>query len=128
MVLLQHDSLDAGGHYDWMFERDSNDERRLVTFRVDRRVELRDAGEIDTAVRLGDHRAHYLEFQGEIPGGLGRVTRVASGVVREMDVDGNRLRAVVNWDTPGQEHLVRVLGNGDRNGDWRLSWGRWDDP
>jgi hypothetical protein len=36
-------------------------------------------GEEIAAVALGDHRRHYLEFEGEVSGGRGRVVRVARG-------------------------------------------------
>jgi hypothetical protein len=44
------------------------------------------------AERIADHRRAYLEFEGELGGGRGRVRRVARGTVRVAAVgDGLRL-------------------------------------
>ncbi len=88
-VLLRHDvpSGDAregsGGqganwHYDWMIEEEGNE--RLVCFRVMVRVDELGQGARFEGERLADHRREYLEYEGEISGGRGRVTRVAEGV------------------------------------------------
>lgn len=80
-VLLSHTLADGSHHYDWMLERAGVDGAqeggRLVTFRV--HVLVHECGAFD-AERIGDHRREYLEYEGEISRGRGRVVRVARGV------------------------------------------------
>ncbi|MFO0834555.1 MAG: hypothetical protein U0638_06265 [Phycisphaerales bacterium] len=85
-VILRHDTPDGGTHFDWMILLESG---RLMTFRVDARPD-------EAAVRFGvtrlvDHRAAYLDYEGEISGGRGRVTRVARGEVRLLELADERV-------------------------------------
>jgi hypothetical protein len=89
-VLLSHTLPDGSHHYDWMLERDGSDGGdggRLVTFRV--HVLVHECGAFD-AERVGDHRREYLEYEGEVSRGRGRVVRVASGVCR-IGMDSERM-------------------------------------
>lgn len=97
MVLLLHEVPDGTSHFDWLIDPPGalagedgaapkgadKDERRLISFRVDQRLDRaglqRFGGE-----RLSEHRAAYLQYQGVVPGGRGRVTRVASGEAHEV--------------------------------------------
>lgn len=88
MVLLRHDLPDGTHHYDWMLERPEGD--ALLTFRVGLRIDDPACTRFD-GVRLADHRAAYLTYEGEVSGGRGRVTRVAWGTVealRDLPADG----------------------------------------
>lgn len=76
-VLLRHELPDRSWHYDWMIEQEGN--QRLVCFRVTMRVDELTPGARFDGERLADHRRAYLEYEGEIGGGRGRVTRVAAG-------------------------------------------------
>ena len=73
LVLLRHDTPDAKHHYDLMLERSPGD-HRLLTFRLERRIQINTpastAGEL-----LGEHRAAYLTYEGEVSGGRGTVRR-----------------------------------------------------
>lgn len=120
MVLLLHEP-DAGmSHFDWMFERASEDDRRLVTFRVADRVDLVDRGDVRGAERLADHRARYLEYEGEIAGG--RVTRVARGIVHGFSIEDQRLEGVVSWCEPNLSDRLRLEGETEASGQWRIRW------
>lgn len=78
-VLLRHDLPDGSSHYDWMIQRPGEPDAPLVTFRVSERI---DAGiTAFRAERIGDHRAAYLDFEGELSAGRGRVTAVAAGEI-----------------------------------------------
>lgn len=89
MVLLLHEMPDGSSHFDWMVERaaaegvPAPDDRVLVTYRVNERID--DAAcRGFLAERLADHRARYLDYEGEVLGregeaGRGRVRRVALG-------------------------------------------------
>lgn len=94
-VVLEHTLPDGGFHFDWMIERaDSEEDRRLITWRSACRPDLFTdfRGE-----RIGDHRAVYLEFEGDLSGGRGRVVRVASGRVSWVGRDEREIRVRVEW-------------------------------
>lgn len=76
-VILRHDCPDGSHHFDWMIDAGEG----LTTFRVRERI---DGPGLDVfeAERLADHRRAYLDYEGEISGGRGFVTRVARGWCR----------------------------------------------
>lgn len=80
-VLLRHDLPDGSSHYDWMIQRSGSPDDPLVTFRVATRID--EGAAAFRAERLADHRAAYLDYEGEVSGGRGSVTRVAEG---EMEI------------------------------------------
>lgn len=63
-----------------------------------------------TAELLADHRAAYLDYEGNIGGGRGRVTRVASGRVRRLTQRDGTIEVDCEWDANGDGAPVsRVL-------------------
>ena len=80
-VLLRHELPDGSAHYDWMIQREGPERPGLITFRVSERIDAAGVGEF-VAQRLPDHREAYLEYEGSVSGGRGRVCRVAEGLVR----------------------------------------------
>jgi len=100
-VVLRHELPDRSWHYDWMVERASPEERRLVSFRVDVRADDPNLRHF-RAERLGEHRVAYLEFEGELSGGRGWVRRVARGVVLGLR------------NEPGAFEVELDFGRGDR--------------
>lgn len=97
-VILRHTTPDGGEHFDWMILLESG---WLMTFRTDTRPD--EAPGRFEAKRLVDHRAAYLDYEGEISGGRGRVTRVARGEVRLFaSVDG---RVVVEGWYAGKDGM-----------------------
>ncbi|MGD9688307.1 MAG: hypothetical protein AB7K52_04950 [Phycisphaerales bacterium] len=125
MVLLLHELADGSAHFDWMIERARSaagqkssvrpDERILATWRVFVRIDDSACREFD-AEALDDHRRAYLDFEGELDAGRGRVTRVALGEAeitsdspRRVDIIGRfaRDRTARSWigvpsGTPGR--------------------------
>lgn len=87
-VILRHVTPDGQSHFDWMIQLESG---RLMTFRVNMRPD--ETPGRYAATRLDDHRAAYLDFEGEISGGRGRVTRVARGEVRLLELADERVVA-----------------------------------
>lgn len=77
-VLLLHDLPDGSHHFDWMIQRPGGPARPLVTFRVQRRIDWGLPSPFE-ALRLPDHRAAYLTFQGPVADSRGSVTRLATG-------------------------------------------------
>lgn len=91
-VLLFHDlsgTAEGASHWDLMLERDG----ALLTWRLPTLpAPWRDAdGEAalpspsDAAVRLHDHRAAYLEYEGPVSGNRGHVARVDRGEYLVLD-------------------------------------------
>jgi hypothetical protein len=74
-VLLRHDLPDGTHHFDWMLARGADGPLR--TFRVG--VDISRDAQPFSAEPIGDHRRAYLEYEGVVSGGRGRVTRVARG-------------------------------------------------
>lgn len=112
-VLLRHDvpggpAREASWHYDWMIEEDGRE--GLVCFRVMERVDLMVAGMRFQGARLADHRRVYLEYEGEISGGRGRVARVAAGTCGGWREDASGASVVMG--------AVRMVGRVARGEVW----------
>src|SRR5262245_19364071 len=74
-VILLHETpagYSRPAHYDLMLEHGQS----LRTWALEK---LPLAGETVTAARLPDHRANYLDYEGEVAGDRGRVTRMDGG-------------------------------------------------
>lgn len=80
-VVLLHDH--PAPHHDWMLEVDG----ALATWRIAcAPADLPPGGA--PAERLADHRLAYLEFEGEVSRGRGRVRRVEGGTF-DAEVNGD---------------------------------------
>lgn len=103
-VLLKHTQPDGAWHYDWLLARAGDESGRgagaLITFRVF--VDIRSRSLADfVAIRLPDHRAKYLHYEGELSGDRGRVERVDEGVCRIDEEAPALLAGAVGWgETP----------------------------
>lgn len=84
-VVLYHEVPDGSSHFDWLIDR--GDGGRLLAYRMWHRVD--DPWTVTfPAQREADHRREYLEYEGEVSRGRGRVVRVGEGrcrVVVETD-------------------------------------------
>jgi hypothetical protein len=78
-ALLRHDVKPGETHWDLVVE--GAPEGKLFTWRL--AGELPAAGASVAAERSFDHRAVYLEYEGEISGGRGSVRRLASGTLED---------------------------------------------
>lgn len=81
-VLLHHQlppDSDRVSHWDLMLERD--DTGQLTTWALD---ELPQPGLTIAAMRLGDHRADYLDYEGPVSGNRGTVARVDAGTYQTI--------------------------------------------
>jgi hypothetical protein len=109
-VVLEHRLPDGDSHFDWMIERSGpGEDRRLITWRTECRPDLvlEFRGE-----RIGDHRAAYLEFEGELSGGRGQVVRVASGRVSWLCQDEREVRVRVEWSGGANVRYAGAFGAG----------------
>lgn len=78
-VILIHDTPDpADRHFDLFFEWDQAAPGKAL-FALRRRFEPEPAWERFPVTRQADHRARYLDYEGEISGGRGSVTRWDAG-------------------------------------------------
>lgn len=95
-----------------MIERaDSEDEHRLVTFRVDGRPDR--GAERIRGVRIGDHRAAYLEHEGPTRSGDGRVDRLARGGVVSLKIEEERIACTISWEIGSVSYVGRLDPSGD---------------
>ncbi len=108
-VLLRHELPGGEWHYDWMIQRSDEAGAPLLTFRVFVRPDDAAVREF-AAERLGDHRAVYLEYEGEVSGGRGRVDRVTAGAVESLRESADRVD--VRLAGVGEWRGVRVEGAG----------------
>lgn len=58
--------------------------------------------------RLSNHRLAYLEYEGDIGGGRGRVTRVLAGSFHVLSDDGEQFIARLHWDRAGDHYQGSV--------------------
>ena len=93
-VVLRHETAE-GTHWDLMLERGT----ALATWRL-AAAPSRDATDPIAAIRIGEHRREYLEYEGPVSGNRGTVTRYDAGLYRairiaetewELEFDGQHL-------------------------------------
>jgi hypothetical protein len=106
-VILEHDHPHP--HFDFMLEAGDV----LWTWRLSR---VPHPGEVIDAERLSDHRLAYLDYEGPVGGGRGRVLRRERGELEWIARDEGRLE--VRLEGEQWRGLVRLTRAGD--GGWRL--------
>jgi len=87
-VILHHIGVEPE-HYDLMVHLPGHE--KLVTWRILTPPETW-VQSAPTAERIGDHRLASLEHEGEISGGRGRVSRLASGAAQLGTQEGTHCR------------------------------------
>ena len=96
-VILHHQGIDDP-HFDIMLETAPGSP--LATWRAP----LWPITVPATLVQLSDHRREYLEYEGEISGGRGHVTRIATGTYAiNSQPDGSKM---IQLDSPGSPPLL----------------------
>jgi len=119
-VALWHRLADGSAHFDWLSERDTPgdpDDRSLIAFRVDRRVDRLGEGEF-AACRLEDHRRLYLDYQGPIAGDRGEATRLATGQIVELEEQKGSIRVIVDWGAGPVRFVGEAVDDSNR---WRFT-------
>lgn len=115
-VVLRHTLPEGAAHLDWLIER-ADGVAGLITFRLDVGVELSRPGGM-RAERIGDHRRDYLDYEGPVSGGRGRVDRVARYGVVELVETETRLMVVLQ---PGGEGgRMKWTGEKENGPHWRF--------
>ncbi len=73
-------------------------------------------GRVVEAVKIGDHRKHYLDYEGPLSGNRGQVSRVDHGELASIDLDENTVTAkLTGRHLAGTYRLVRIAGD-----NWRF--------
>lgn len=113
-VILRHTLPDGSWHHDWLVEREGNE--LVPTWRTghirpdDQQVQAFEAQ------RIGEHRALYLGYEGEVSGGRGRVERLASGEIEECQWGDGSLVLSARFG----ERIVRFVGRRIDGDLWRF--------
>jgi hypothetical protein len=69
------------------------------------------AADTVAAEQLGDHRREYLEFEGEISGNRGRITRIAAGTYA-VEIEQNR-RGLAHFAESAEQNVPVPLSADD---------------
>ncbi len=80
--VVQYHDLSAGGHWDLMLEQDES----LATWQLSAPPEVALDGPV-AARRIADHRKAYLDYEGAVSGGRGRVQIADSGEYMTLKTD-----------------------------------------
>ncbi len=121
-VLLLHSPDNGPAHFDWLLAREdivgSDEDRRLLAFRVAERIDALDPGATFHAQPLEDHRALYLRFEGSLSRGRGAVRRVAEGEWRPATAGPLSVAGTMDWGFGARA----FAGGPDRGagGTWRF--------
>ena len=113
-VILRHTLPDGSWHYDWLVQRAGL--ALVPTWRTGQSRPDDAAVESFEAERIGDHRAMYLDYEGEVSGGRGSVERVASGEVIEVEWGDGSLVLSVGFEG----RAVRLVGRAIQESTWRF--------
>ena len=124
VVILRHTLPDGSTHLDLMLERApacprsaaDPDDRRLITFQLPDPLPTDDASPID-ARRLPEHRAHYLDHEGPIDTARGRVDRLLTGRLDDLDETPDRLEGAFTT----RAAVTRLLARRIAADHWRLT-------
>lgn len=99
-ALLLHIPPGECPHLDWLLPHPgAADADPLLTLRITRLPDDLPVGQSLDASRLPDHRAHYLEYEGELSGGRGVVRRLRRGPAETSHIEVARLRVRVAWSS-----------------------------
>ncbi len=100
MVVLRHTYPGSAEppHLDWLLARSLSANEGLISFRVLQRPDEVPPESPIAAIRMSDHRAMYLEYEGPISGNRGQVTRAASGLVQWRCLGENSMNCNVTWE------------------------------
>ena len=110
-VLLRHDLPDGTHHFDWFIQRLPEPGSPLRAFRVRDRIDGPGLDRFE-AEPIGDHRPVYLDYEGPVSGGRGRVRREASGVA-EVEETLDLIRVLVRWGAGHRSEWVARLSGTD---------------
>jgi hypothetical protein len=115
-VVLLHALPGGAAHYDLLLERGG----ALAAWRIPAPPPDLPPGDA-RAVRLKDHRVHYLTHEGDIGGGRGTVRRVDEGTYEPEAWEAGRV--VARLAGRRARGRLTLLGDPGAGAPWRLQWG-----
>jgi len=105
-VILHHTGF-GREHWDLMLEGPE----ALWTWKLSQDPTTGTGDDIE-AVRIGDHRKHYLDYEGPVSSDRGRVQRVDHGDMVWIDGDANAVTVkLTGWNLADTYRLTRIAGN-----------------
>jgi len=120
-VVLRHELPDGSHHFDWLVEPSppgpspDPDERSLLAWRL--AAPLHEAGTaVLHATRLPPHRRLYLEYEGTLSGGRGRVERLAEGWAERLEDGPESMTAIIAFDG----RRLEIVGERKSLCEWNL--------
>lgn len=113
-VILKHTLPDGSWHHDWLVQH--TDLALVPTWRTGHARPDDPALDAFNADRIGEHRVHYLDYEGTVSGNRGRVERVARGEVVSAEWGEGSLVLETSFD--GRQ--VRLVGRRVEGDRWRF--------
>lgn len=117
-VQLLHELVDESRHVDWLIAT-AGASGPLVCFRLPAPMEELPIGEAMVVERIADHRRVYLEYEGPVSGGRGRVARIARGTVRLSPGGDDGFEIVCRWSKLEGSASLRAADRRPESGDTR---------
>ena len=116
-VILRHDKP-AGTHWDFMLEFGPV----LRAWALQGEPMASDAGTVIEAAALPDHRPAYLDYEGPVSGGRGRVEHFDGGSFQIVEMSSERLTVdLAGQKLVGRATLVLLPAiSGERSGRWQF--------
>ena len=127
-VQLRHTLPDGSSHIDWLLATGPAAAEPLICFRLDQPVHTIKTGDSLAILRIADHRAMYLDYEGPVSGDRGEVRREAAGTIRcwqpaEEPAAGWLID--VQWLAPGIADRTQRLLVHERASAERTDAGTW---
>lgn len=126
-VILRHELPDGSSHVDWLLAQDPRGADPLISFRAVLRPDQLAVGASLTALRIADHRAVYLTYEGPVPApgrdgrragsshACGVVSRLNEGRVERWTDDPDGWTVEIEWTRSSWRQRLRAEpAGGDR--------------
>lgn len=119
-VLLLHIPPGRQPHLDWLIPYpNATPDHQLITFRLNRLPWDLPPGESLTATRIPDHRAVYLDYEGDLTESRGLIRRLARPRTESREATPDLVRFDTYWSSdPTRYEATRTLPHPDR---WVIS-------
>lgn len=114
-VILRHTLPDGSWHYDWLVQRSAKPTDPVPTFRT-AHSRPDEPGSFE-AEQIGDHRALYLDYEGEVSGGRGDVARMVTGEVLSASWSDDHIGLEVRY----QDKVIVYLAEHHGKGMWNFT-------
>ncbi|GAB5495032.1 MAG: hypothetical protein Phyf2KO_01120 [Phycisphaerales bacterium] len=109
-VILRHTLPDGSWHHDWLVQRSANPTDPVPSFRTGH-ARPDNPGSFD-AEQIGDHRALYLDYEGEVTGGRGEVARLVTGEVLSATWSRDHIGLEIRFQNKKIVYMGEVLDSG----------------